>query len=196
MDDSSNTNQTTPPTTDLAFNPDVFNKWLDTEEGKKVLGPRLDSHVSKAISTWKQNNLTKEVESEIGRRYPDQTPEARQIAQLRAEMESFKGAAEREKRRTLAIQEASQRNLPTSLVDYFVGDSEEATRANIISLELEFKAALDKAVTDRIKGTQGTKVADTGNSVGMTREKLMSMAPMERLKFATEHPKIYSSLVG
>ena len=34
-----------------------FKKFMETEEGRKVLNPMFDKKVSTAIETWKSNNI-------------------------------------------------------------------------------------------------------------------------------------------
>ena len=45
-----------------------FKKFMETEEGRKVLNPMFDKKVSTAIETWKSNNIEKVVNEELVKR--------------------------------------------------------------------------------------------------------------------------------
>ncbi|WP_426578881.1 hypothetical protein P5490_019880 [Bacillus altitudinis] len=48
-----------------AVSADKVKGFLETEEGKKVLQPRLDQHFTKGLETWKADDLEKIVEEEV-----------------------------------------------------------------------------------------------------------------------------------
>jgi hypothetical protein len=50
--------------TSVELNADVVEKWLQTNEGKKFLQPKLDSYFSKGLESWKNNNLEKLINAE------------------------------------------------------------------------------------------------------------------------------------
>lgn len=50
--------------TSVDISADVVEKWLQTNEGKKFLQPKLDSYFSKGLETWKNNNLEKLINAE------------------------------------------------------------------------------------------------------------------------------------
>jgi NH3-dependent NAD+ synthetase len=57
----------------------------NSEDGKKLLQSLSDNRVTRGIDTWKQNNLDKLVEEEIGKRFPPETEEKKETSRLGAE---------------------------------------------------------------------------------------------------------------
>lgn len=142
--------------------------FLDTEEGKKLLQPRLDSHFNKSLETWKANNLEKLIDEEVKKRNPDETPEQKELAKLRKEIEDERKARNRETLVNKALKIADEKTLPKGIIDFFVGDDEDGTVSNLGKLEEEFNAAVTKAVEARFKesGRNPENGADGGSGVG------------------------------
>ena len=69
---------------------DQLESYLDSEEGKKLLQPRLDKYFTKGLETWKANNLKKEVEAEINKRFPPETEEAKSSGNFRKSLKIWK----------------------------------------------------------------------------------------------------------
>lgn len=125
--------------------------FLETEEGKKLLQPRLDQYFTKGLETWKQNNLQKLIDEEISRRYPQETEEQKLLKKLQADLEAEKQARVREALRNKAITIATEKGLPVALIDHFLGQDEETTLANIQKLETAFQEHVKAAVEARFK---------------------------------------------
>ncbi|MDZ5711652.1 DUF4355 domain-containing protein [Jeotgalibacillus haloalkalitolerans] len=143
--------------------------FLDTDAGRKLLQPRLDSNFTKGLNTWKDKNLDKLIEEEVKKRNPDKTPEQIELENLRKELEDQKNEAKREKLMSSAMKEASTKGLPTGFLDLFVTSDEETTLANLKRLEETYSADLQKAVDERFqKGGRKIPSGDPNedNSVG------------------------------
>ena len=52
------------------INDDRVTAYLDTDSGKKLMQPKLDSYFSKGLETWKTNNLDKLVNEKVKELYP------------------------------------------------------------------------------------------------------------------------------
>lgn len=150
-------------------NDEVVNNYLETDSGKKILQPRMDRNFNKGLESWKQNNLEKIIEDEIVKRFPNETPEQKQIRELKQQMEQIKQEAAREKLTVQATELASKSGLPAALVKYFVGTTEEETRCNLELFESEFKTHLDKSVIERTKGTTPSTPTQTSSSTMDTK---------------------------
>lgn len=129
---------------------DRVSKFLDTEDGKKILEPLYHSHFSKSLETWKNNNLAKLVDEEHKKRYPDADPKDTEIAKLKAEFEALKAESVRKDLTNKALTIATEKGLPVDLVNFFVGEDEAATTKNLETLETAFSAAVEKIVTERL----------------------------------------------
>ena len=76
---------------------EAINVYLDSQEGAKLLQPRLDSYFSKGLQTWKDNNLNKLIDEEVAKRNPGETPEQKEIRELKAQIENDRNEREKEK---------------------------------------------------------------------------------------------------
>lgn len=130
---------------------DSVRTYLTTENGKKVLQPIVDSNFTKGLETWKTNNLNKIVDAKVKELYPEKDEKDIELSQLKQEFEAMKNAAQREKMVNYAIKYAAEKNLPTDIIDYFVGADEETTKANLEKLEGTFANAVGATVTEKLK---------------------------------------------
>lgn len=151
-----------------AVSADKVKGFLETEEGKKVLQPRLDQHFTKGLETWKANNLEKIVEEEVSKRNPSKTPEQIEVEKLRKEIEAERAARNRETLVNKALKAADEKKLPKDVIDFFIGENEDSTLENLSKLEESFNAAVQAAVDEKFKesGREIERGNGTGNSTG------------------------------
>lgn len=131
---------------------DRVNKFLATEEGKKLLQPQLDSYFNKGLETWKTNNLEGLVNAKVKELYPDEDPKDTEIAKMKAEIEKMKADTLRANLKNSALKIATEKGLPTDLVDYFIGADEKSTKANMDNFNKYFSTAVSGAVENKLKG--------------------------------------------
>lgn len=136
--------------------------FLDTEEGKRFIQPELDRYHSKGLESWKEKNLEDLIEQEVRKRNPEQSEEQKRISALEQELEKRDAEAKREKLRSNAIGKAQELNLPTSLVDRFLGDSDEDTEQNLKALKETFDKYVQKGVESKFKSS-GRDVKESRN---------------------------------
>ena len=134
-----------------AVSADKVKGFLDTDEGKKLLQPRLDSYFAKGLDTWKTNNLDKIVEEEVNKRNPQKTPEQIELEKLRKEIEDERKARNRESLVNKALKVADEKKLPKGIIDFFIADDEENTLTNLSKLEEEYSKAIQSAVDSKFK---------------------------------------------
>ncbi|MCY7971042.1 DUF4355 domain-containing protein [Bacillus spizizenii] len=134
-----------------AVSADKVNGFLDTEEGKRLIQPRLDSHFTKGLETWKANNLDALVDVKVKELYPEETEEQKRIRKLEKELEDQKIAAQREKLLNKAVSYASEKQLPADVVEFFIGEDEESTMKNLGAFEEKYNAALQKAIETKFQ---------------------------------------------
>lgn len=130
---------------------DRVEEFLNNEDGKKILQPKLDKNFNKGLETWKENNLNKLVDEKIKELYPEEDPKDLELKKLRQEMEEMKREAEREKLRNKALKIATEKNLPTDMVDFFIGENEETTLKNLEVFEETFTNNLEVKIKERLK---------------------------------------------
>ncbi|MCT6829405.1 DUF4355 domain-containing protein [Bacillus velezensis] len=136
-----------------AVSADKVNGFLDTEEGKRLIQPRLDSHFTNGLDTWKANNLDALVDAKVKELYPEETEEQKRIRKLEKELEDQKTAAQREKLLNKAVSYASEKQLPADVdvVGFFIGEDEESTMKNLGAFEEKYNAALQKAIESKFQ---------------------------------------------
>ncbi len=136
----------------VALTPDRVEKFLEeNEEGKKLLQPRLDKYFTKGLETWKQKTLPTIVDEEVKKRVPDETPEAKRLRELEEKLTNIEKSRVKAELKSLAIKQASEKGLPTDLVEYLVADDEETTIKNLNSVIESFNKAVEEKVKARFK---------------------------------------------
>ncbi len=125
--------------------------FLDTDEGKRFIQPELDRYHNKSLNTWKENNLEKLIEDEVAKRNPEQTEEQKRISALEKELEKRDAEAKRERLRNHALGKAQELNLPTNLIDHFLGDDEAQTDELLQGLKETFDGHIKSSVDAKFK---------------------------------------------
>ncbi len=140
--------------------------FLDTDAGKKLLQPRLDSNFSKGLNTWKEKNLTSLVDSEVAKRNPSKTPVEIALEELQKKYDDSEKAAKKEKNMNTAIKQATAKGLPVDILDIFVNHDEESSTANYGRLEESFTKAVQSAVENKFKQGGRNFNNEGGNNQG------------------------------
>lgn len=130
---------------------DRVTEFLEKEDGKKILQPRLDSYFTKGLSTWKENNIEKLLDEEIKKRFPEKDVKDVELEKVKAELERIKADALRKELTNKALLIADEKKLPKDLVDYFIGNDEENTTKNLERLESVFSKHVESLVQERLK---------------------------------------------
>lgn len=123
----------------------------ENADGRKWFDSEKDKHHSKALETWKSNNLEKLIDEEIKKRNPGKTPEQIEIEKLRKQIEDAERARNREALVNKALKVAKEKNLPDGIIDFFIADDEESTMTNLTKLEEEYSRAVQAAVEAKFK---------------------------------------------
>lgn len=181
----------------IYLNSENIGSYLDSEDGKKFLQPKLDSYFSKGLDTWKNNNLQKLIDEEVSKRNPAETPEQKAMRELQVKMAKIESDKIKAEQVNIGQALAVEKGLPTSLVPYFVGDNESDTRTKMNFLELEFKSMLEKQVEARLKSASATPIVNSnvggGDSTPVAKD-FMSMSYAERVELYEKNPKLYMQL--
>lgn len=173
-----------------------FKKFMETEEGRKILNPMFDKRVSTAIETWKTNNIDKVVNDELVKRGFVQTDEQKKMMELENEIASIRKEKEMAEKRAIALAELNANGLNATLADYIPHDSEESIRNGVTT----FKSILDDLVAQEVKKkTAGTGAKPQGvkqPQTQLTTKDVMKMSYRERNQLAKENPELYKQLMG
>lgn len=136
--------------------------FLDTEEGKRFIQPDLDRYFTKGLEFWKEKNLENLIEKEVQKRNPEQSEEQKRISALEEELDKRDAEAKREKLRNFALGKAQEMNIPSSLVDRFLGDTDEDTEQNLKTLKDTFEKYVQEGVDAKFK-SNGREVKEDNN---------------------------------
>ncbi|MCF4017049.1 DUF4355 domain-containing protein [Clostridium sporogenes] len=88
--------------------------------------------------------------------YPEEDPKDNELKKLKLEMENMKKETLKKELSNKALKIATEKGLPTDLVDYFIGQDEESTNKNLETLEKVFTDKLETTVKERLKDNSYT----------------------------------------
>ncbi len=157
---------------------DRVEAFLNNDDGKKLLQPKLDSYFSKGLETWKTNNIEKLLDEEIKKRFPEKDQKDIELEKVKAELERIKADAIRKELTNKALLIADEKKLPKDLVEYFIGNDEETTNKNLVRLESVFSKHIETLVQERLKGS-GYTPPKGGDSKTFTIEEIEKMSTDE-----------------
>ncbi len=136
------------------------NEFLQTAEGKSIIQPMMDKRVTEGIKTYRENNFEKEVKEQVAKEIlrlnPQETPEQKQIRELRDDVEKERKARERDNLRRQIVEEAAKRNLATFWVDDFPGSSLDEAKVFMGKIESSYKD-LETRVKNELISSQSYK---------------------------------------
>ncbi len=137
-----------------AVTADKVSEYLKTDDGKKLVTPLIDSAVSKAVSShdkkFTEEKLPGLVDEEVKKRFPDKTPEQKELAELKAKLDKSEKDRIRTEQKARAIKQLQDLGLPLSLADRYHGQSDEETDESIKALKevIDWKDGQVKAKDD------------------------------------------------
>lgn len=181
-----------------AITPDTFVAYLESDEGKRLLQPKLDQYFTKGLDSWKRNNLQKLVDEEVSKRFPSDTPEQKALKELQAELDRMKKEKALEAVRNKALKFSTEKQLPIELVELLVSHEEETTFKNLEVVESVFASHVQKLVDAEVKkrlSESGQNVtAGKGNGVAVNPFKRETLNLTEQGRLWRENPELARKL--
>ena len=112
---------------------DAFKGKMKDKDFKAYIDSLNDKHFEKALETWKTNNLEKELEPFIQEKYPDLVtdPVQKELNELKKQLADEQKANARKDLLNQAIQYATEKKIPSSLVEKFLDEDLEKTKENL-----------------------------------------------------------------
>lgn len=145
-------------------------KWFDSEK---------DKHFSKGLETWKTNNLQKLIDEAVRKANPEETPEQKQLRELQEKINKMEAEKTYEALKNKALTVATEKKIPVSIVDLFIGEDEESTLSNLVKFEEAMKPYIQEVVEERLKSGAYVPPKDKANGGALTKEMLKTMKPEE-----------------
>ena len=123
------------------------------KEFKAFLDSENDKYYSKALKTWKENNLEKELEPFIKDKYPEliTDPTQKELIELKKELEKERKANERKDLLAEAMKYAADKKLPNSIIEKCLGEDFEATKIVIDSIADDWSKGLEAISIEKMK---------------------------------------------
>lgn len=157
---------------------DGVDTFLGTEDGKKLLQPKLDVYSTKSLKSWQEDNLDKLYQERYTKENPTADPSSLEIKKLQAQLDKMQNESTHKDLTNIALKQFQEKKLPIELTDFFICDSNETTTKNIEALEKVFSAQVETIVAERLKGGYKPPVGGNGG-VTYTKEQIAKMTPEE-----------------
>lgn len=133
---------------------EAFKEKMKTDkEFKAFIDSENDKYHSKALKTWRENNLEKELEPFIKEKYPDLVtdPVQKKVLELEKELEKERQANARKDLLAKAIKYAADKKLPASVVEKCLGEDFDKTKEVIDTIADDWSKGLEAIATEKMK---------------------------------------------
>ena len=121
---------------------------VEVKEEKTFTQEELDKILNKKFAQWQKK--TEEAKAEAERKA--KLTEAEKLAEERKEFESMKRQFEYEQRVNSTSKVLASNNLPIEFADFLIAENDEATTQRVDLFKNAFNEALEKALTERLRG--------------------------------------------
>ena len=128
-------------------------KIKNDKEFKAFIDSENDKYHGKALKTWKENNLEKELEPFIKDKYPDliTDPTQKKLLELEKQLADEKAANARKDLLAQAMKYAADKKLPASVIERCLGEDFDKTKEVIDSLADDWSKGLEAIATEKMK---------------------------------------------
>ena len=174
---------------------------VEVKEEKTFTQAELDKILNKKFAQWQKKTEEAKIEAERKAKLT----EAEKLAEERKEFEEMKRQFEYEKRVNSTSKVLASNNLPVEFADFLIAESDEATTQRVDLFKNAFNEALEKALTERLRGnTPKTSTvknrAFTVNDIKnmsveeINKEQFKKMDLVQRQKLYMENKELYNKL--
>ena len=146
---------------------------VEVKEEKTFTQAELDKILNKKFAQWQKK--TEEAKQEAERKA--KLTEAEKLAEERKEFEAMRKQFEYEKRVNSTSKTLASYNLPVEFADFLIAEDDEATTQRVDLFKNAFNEAVEKAITQRLKGN--TPKTSTVKAKVFTVNDIKSMTPDE-----------------
>ncbi|MDK0595836.1 DUF4355 domain-containing protein [Clostridium perfringens] len=131
---------------------EAFKGKLKEKEFKDFINGEGGKDFEKRLKEWKKNNLEKELEPFIQEKYPNliTDPTQKKILELEKKLADEQKANARKDLITEAIKYANEKKIPSNLVENFLGEDLEKTKANLDSFIETINPWVSEQVDERL----------------------------------------------
>ena len=145
---------------------EAFKSKLNDPAFKAYIDSLNDTHFSKALETWKANNLSKLVDDEYYKKHPDEKkdPVAQELADLKKKYEESENARKLETAKNNIAKKLTDKKLPVELAEKIADLDETKTNENLTFYEKIFKAHEKSLKEDFVKHNSYIPGGDPGSN--------------------------------
>lgn len=145
---------------------EAFKGKLKEKEFKDFINGEGGKDFEKRLKEWKKNNLEKELEPFIQEKYPDliTDPTQKKILELEKKLADEQKANARKDLITEAIKYANEKKIPSNLVENFLGEDLEKTKANLDSFIETINPWVSEQVDERLGASSWIPGGNGGNA--------------------------------
>lgn len=158
---------------------------INSNEGFKAwLSSEKDRHFSNSLNTWKENNLSKEVEKEISKRYPAETEEQKKLRDLELKLQAMEQESRMKEIRANTMKVINDKKLDSEVLDFVLSDNEEVTVANIDKLENLIERLATQRLEEKYKNANTTPATSIGEATLSEYDKSMAKGDVRGMLLA------------
>ena len=161
---------------------------VEVKEEKTFTQEELDKILNKKFAQWQKK--TEEAKAEAERKA--KLTEAEKLAEERKEFEAMKKQFEYEQRVNSTSKVLASNNLPIQFADFLIAETDEATTQRVDLFKNAFNEALEKALTERLRGNT-PKVGISSNKE-ISKKEFRSMSYKEKMDLYNKDKNLFDKL--
>ena len=161
---------------------------VEVKEEKTFTQADLDKILNKKFAQWQKK--TEEAKAEAERKA--KLTEAEKLAEERKEFESMKRQFEYEQRVNSTSKVLASNNLPIEFADFLIGDSDEATTQRVDLFKNAFNEALEKALTERLRGN--TPKVGVSSNKEISKKDFRNMSYKQKMDLYNKDKELFDKL--
>ena len=165
------------------------------QDEKKYTDADVDAIIDKKFAKWKSEQEAKENEAKKLAKMNADEKQQYQLDQREQELANREQVLARKELTAEAKTMLSERGLPIELVNVIDLTSAEAVTESVASIQKTWEDAVQKGVSDRMKGSAPIKTAPQ-QSTELTKAQFYKMTHAEKANLKQTNPELYDSFLN
>ena len=165
------------------------------KDEKKYTDAEVDEIINKKFAKWKSEQEAKENEAKKLAKMNADEKQKYQLDQREQELTNREQVLARKELTAEAKAMLSERGLPVELVSVVDLSNAEAVTESVASIQKTWEDAVQKGVSDRMKGSAPIKTAPQ-QSTGLSRAQFFQMSHSEKAALKQSNPELYNSFLN
>ena len=179
--------------TDVEGGATYVEKKLTQEDFDKAISKRLAREKAKWEKEFAAKLEIEKKESEELAKLSEAEKQKKLFEKQVKEFEETKRAFENERLLNETSKQLASKNLPIQFAEMLKGNDAEKTFENIQLFEAKFNEAVEKVVTERLRGNV-PKTTTSLNNPSITKEQFRSMSYIEKMNLYNENKDLFNQL--